>query len=87
MALSPKIPSLHVVPRVVDDVSVQPIAIVPKPLSLDFAASPSQYRVDGFGRSLKPKPPAPSPRTNPSLRPVLSLALLCDNMQVPGDSE
>jgi hypothetical protein len=87
MAHSPKIPSLHIVPRVADDVSVQTIAIVPKPLQLDFATSPSQYRVDGFGRSLKPKPPVRASRTNPSLRPVLSLALLCDTMQVPDDGE
>jgi hypothetical protein len=56
-------------------------------LKLDFAASPNQYRVDGFGRSLKPKPLVRSPRTNTSLRPVLSLALLCDNMQVPDDND
>jgi hypothetical protein len=87
MAHSPKIPSLYVVPRVADDVRVQPITLVPKTLKLDFAASPNQYRVDGFGRSLKPKPLVRSPRTNTSLRPVLSLALLCDNMQVPDDND
>jgi hypothetical protein len=89
MAHSPKIPALHIVPRVVrDEDRVQPIALVPKPLlKLDFASSPNQYRVDGFGKSLKPQPVKRSPRVNSSLRPMLSLALLCDNMQVPDDNE
>jgi hypothetical protein len=88
MPLSPKIPALHVVPRVADDVSVQPIALVPKqPLKPDFAANPNHYRVDGYGKSLKPQPVGRSPRVNPSLRPMLSIALLCDNMQVPEDSD
>jgi hypothetical protein len=87
MALSPKIPALHVVPRVVpDEVSGQPITLVPKsPVKLDFAANPNHYRVDGYGKSLRPQPVRRSARVNPSLRPVLSLALLCDNMQVPED--
>jgi hypothetical protein len=88
MALSPKIPVLQIVPRVTDDVSVKTIALVPKPpLKLDFAANPNQYRVDGYGRSLKPQPVGRSARVNPSLRPMLSLALLCDNMQVPEDTD
>jgi hypothetical protein len=89
MAHSPKIPALHIVPRVVrDEVHVQPIELVPKPpLKLDFAASPNQYRVDWYGKSLKPQPVRRSPRVNPSLRPMLSLALLCDNMQVPEDND
>jgi hypothetical protein len=89
MALSPKIPSLQVVPRVVpDEIGVQPIALVRKPpLKLDFAANPNHYRVDGYGKSLKPQPVRRSPRGNSSLHPVLSLALLCDTMQVPNDSD
>jgi hypothetical protein len=88
MAFSPKIPALHIVPQVVpNEARVQPIALVPKPfLKLDFASSPNQYRVDGYGKSLEPQPVKRSPRVNPSLRPTLSLALLCDNMQVPDDS-
>jgi hypothetical protein len=87
MALSPKIPSLYVVPRAVPEKSSrQRITLVPKPpLKLDFAPGPNQYRVDGYGKSLKPLPLKPPPRKNLSLRPVLSLALLCDNMQVPED--
>jgi hypothetical protein len=89
MVHSPKIRSLHIVPREVpDEVRVQPIALVPKPaLRLDFASSPNQYRVDGFGKSLKPQPVKRLSRANPSLRPVLSLALLCDNMQMPQDND
>jgi hypothetical protein len=85
MALSPKIRALHLVacpPR--DAAKVQPIAIVPKLVEPDFAASPNQYRVDGFGKSLGRKGPSP---VNRSLRPVLSLALLCDAMQVPKDKD
>jgi hypothetical protein len=87
MALSPKIPALHIVPRIVrDKARVRPIALVPKPpLKLDFASNPNHDHVDGYGKSLKPQPVKRSPRVNPSLRPVLSLALLCDNMQVPDD--
>jgi hypothetical protein len=88
MALSPKIPALQIVPRVTDDVSVQTIALVPKPpLKLDFAANPNHYRVDGYGGRLKPKPVRTSPQRNLARRPVLSLALLCDNMQVPNDND
>jgi hypothetical protein len=89
MALSPKIPALHIVARVApNEARVQSIALAPKPpLKMDFASSPNQYRVDGYGKSLKPQPVKHSPRMNPSLRPVLSLALLCDNMQVPDDSD
>jgi hypothetical protein len=85
MAASPKIRALHLVPRPIrEDSKVQPIAMVPKLLKPDFAASPNQYRVDGFGKGIGRKGPSP---VNRSLRPVLSLALLCDAMQVPKDRE
>jgi hypothetical protein len=85
MALSPKIRTLHLVPCPPRDAAkVQPIAIDPKLVKPDFAAKRNQYRVDGFGKSLGRKGPSPA---NRSLRPVLSLALLCDAMQVPKDRE
>jgi hypothetical protein len=84
MAASSKLRALHLVPRALDDARVQPIAIVPRPLKPDFAANPNQNRVDGFGKSIARKVPSP---LNRSLRPVLSLALLCDAMQVPKDRE
>jgi hypothetical protein len=84
MAASSKIRALHLVPRPPDDARIQPIAIVPRPHKPDFAASPDQHRVDGFGKSIERKGPSP---LNRSLRPVLSLALLCDAMQVPKDQE
>ena len=86
MAGSPKILSLHVVPRAIpDEVSGQPIAIVPKPLKLDFTPNPNKYLVDGYGKKIKPQPHKRSSGVNPTLRPVLSLSLLCDTMQVPED--
>jgi hypothetical protein len=86
MAVSPKIRTLHVVPRAVpDETNRQPIALVPKPLKLDFASSPNKYLVDGYGKKIKPQPLKHSPRTNLTLRPVLSLSLLCDAMQEPDD--
>jgi hypothetical protein len=85
MAVSPKIRALHLVPCPVRDAAkAQSVAIVPKLLKPDFAASPNQYRVDGFGKALGRKGPSP---VNRSLRPVLSLGLLCDAMQVPKDRE
>jgi hypothetical protein len=86
MAVSPKIPSLHVVPRTVpEETRHQPIALVPKPLKLDFTPNPNKYLVDGYGKKIKPQPHKRSPGVNPTLRPVLSLSLLCDTMQVPED--
>ncbi|MGA9042600.1 MAG: hypothetical protein WB421_18860 [Terriglobales bacterium] len=85
MAFSPKIPSLHVVPRAVPDEKHQPIALVPKPLKLDFTPNPNKYLVDGYGKKIKPQPHKRSPGINPTLRPVLSLSLLCDTRQMPED--
>lgn len=84
MAASAKIRALHLVPRPLDDARIQPIAIVPRPLKPDFAASPNQHRVDGFGKSIERKGPSP---LNRSLRPMLSLALICDAMQEPKDQK
>ncbi len=87
MAGSPKILSLHVVPRAVpDEIKPRPIALVPKSHKLGSAPSPNQYLVDGYGKKIKPQPRNHSQEVNPTLRPVLSFALLCDTMQVPKDN-